>query len=1532
MASNIELQIRSLIEAFNELAKSGDIPQQTITKVNKALSSLLSGQGVTQNIDQISRALGTLKTRLSEFSQTETVGIGDLTAVRNFVQLIKEELESVKRIKDEFNAILSRPEGNQQIVTDATVGKASELEQALRRLNIAAEEYLQKWKDTSVQEALTTNKDAVLQRTARFGVTEETGQVISNVQAAADAYVAQWREAAEQQKQIDQQQKQEEINRYNTLREEAIRTINATLEAKTSTATQYEKIAQEEAATEAKTNEILRQRIAVLEQIQATRAKVARAGAPASISERIDREARVDEAQRVLLSDPGRGRGGGGGQRRGGQDTLQVDEFTQLLGSDRAVRNFTDALEKMGLQGAVVKSSFTDAASGITNVNVALNRAGQISRTATVRLNEHGAVVSDLSTRYQGFGQAISNNIIKVVNWAVALGVVYGSLNRLRELVAQSIEIQRELTEVQIATGQSAADLGRVFDRAADVARQTGSSITGVIEGYAEAFAAAGSIEDPARRSATAQILLRDSMVLAKLSGLEQAAALDILIGALRQSGQQLDAGITLIDKFVAVSKEANVSINTLASTYAIVGTAAEDVGLSFDELNALAATLAEATKLSADETGNAIRGFVSGFQSASAEQALSSFGIAVRNSSGELRDFVDLTQQLVQLNQAGVISDRSLAEISNIIGGGFRRGSQFATFLENFSRFQTLTGVSSRAQGDAARALDLQLKTLDTAITNLGNSFTNLANTLGTEGGLIDVLTSLANGFSGILDFISQLIEGLGKATPYLIAYGTALAFISSNQGQAFLESRAFPSFARIPRGTLGALSFGNQLDVYRRTAGGQIGTPLQQGIARAAPGAIGAGLIAGGAALEGDYGKAGAALGGAALGALITGGTPVGIIIGSAIASSLYEAIFNQDLDIIGRRIAQSFGEGVGDEQELKKSLEEQFEEALTGSEKIGAFLSTFLVNQALPVYRRLFTSDFGKTPFLPFTLLGRETGLPEEPEAFKEDFYQRLLERGGLNEEAARILQSLNAAAEVEAIDKGIAPRPVDLAIAEVAEVIRPIIEGQIQGFVKEQLELLGRGDITPTDFASSKELISRLSEQASIITVGLQIAGIEDLEPQELIELLLLLRDEERIFITNLVGELTDVQAKIDALREVTQDPTLDPSVLNQLEADIEELRQSGDLATSKLQEIFPAIQDSARLREARELILPTVDVSDISPQEVQAVVALGEQLQRQYFEELGISDETAQLIAENNQEQIIRLISESGVDFLGKTKVPQEFLNIAAGILGTPLGGRGAGAEDPFSLLDYRGKFSTAQLPGLQGRYNAFRDQLVSVFPQLKPDESDFGVIADDGFGTLHADMSILNLLMEELIDVNRDQLNGIYNLPTDATVFVPYTGAVLDATTRGLAGGGGGGVGPEEIIAAIKSLTITADEERQRVGVTDIPSREERLGPEPVEPGDKDTARQEIEAYLESFRLREESADPRKQPQTSALDAAQQAVQSVQEIVTRFQLQIDSTTTLLLDGRVIAAAVKQFLYEDLVRTEGGATVVRTFVV
>ena len=569
------------------------------------------------------------------------------------------------------------------------------------------------------------------------------------------------------------------------------------------------------------------------------------------------------------------------------------------------------------INGGRVVGVFEEMRNGIRRFSLEQRQANGVIRRGEIVMDRFGNVMKSQGRGFRTFTESIGRNLTKVLEWTIAISLTYAPIRLLGSLMETLRETQESLAEATVIVGQTTANTSAIFEAAAEVAQQTGTEIEGAIEGYGLAFAATGGLGSQAERAATANILLRDSMIFAKLAGIEQAQALDTLIAAIAQTGRELTEGITIVDSFVAVSRQSNVSINTLASVFAIVGTAAADAGIEFEELNAIAATLAESTKLSADETGNAIRGFISGFQTSQSEEVLGRFGIAVRNAKGEIRDFTDLLFQLSRLSEAGILDQDALREITNAIGGGFRRGAQFATLLEETPRVLETIAVQANSGGQAFDALNIRTETLETAITRLGNAFTELAMSMGGDGGLLVIFTTIVDGARVFLDVITELTGSLGVATTAMIAFAAASAALKFSSTAQGIAAGAAPGFLQglAPGHVLSQGAIGISARIAGRPGGGQpqlsnmgalqaLYGGAQRGLGRVPfvggalqkAGPLGVGvtaLAAGQNALQGDYDEAGGNIAGAILGGLITGGNPVGVAIGAAAGGAFVSAI---------------------------------------------------------------------------------------------------------------------------------------------------------------------------------------------------------------------------------------------------------------------------------------------------------------------------------------------------------------------------------------------------------------------------------------------------------------------------------------------------------------------------------------------------------------------------------------------------------------------------------------------------------------
>jgi TP901 family phage tail tape measure protein len=234
--------------------------------------------------------------------------------------------------------------------------------------------------------------------------------------------------------------------------------------------------------------------------------------------------------------------------------------------------------------------------------------------------------------------------------------------------------------------------------------------------------------------------------------------------------------------------KGSNVDLTTLSTGFAVLGDAAEAANIDTDQLNAVIATIAETSISSGKEVANTAKAIIAGFQSDSAQKALQSLGIAITDSEGKARSFLDISRQIAQLKVEGVISDKQFSELTLAIGGGTRRQAPVATFIENLAKIPEIQKASQEANAQTGESLDAFINTTDTvatAITRLGNAFQSLAQSTGESGGILDLSKLLINALTAITEGLASVAESAGKAGPALAATLAAVMLLRTQGAQ---------------------------------------------------------------------------------------------------------------------------------------------------------------------------------------------------------------------------------------------------------------------------------------------------------------------------------------------------------------------------------------------------------------------------------------------------------------------------------------------------------------------------------------------------------------------------------------------------------------------------------------------------------------------------------------------------------------------------------------------------------------------------
>ena len=438
-----------------------------------------------------------------------------------------------------------------------------------------------------------------------------------------------------------------------------------------------------------------------------------------------------------------------------------------------------EQLKRGGMEGALVSKARRFSNIGLTQLDLEkMDDATGVMQQMTALVDRFGNVTIKTARSMQPFSQAIGKDVVEFAKWSVAASLILIPLQKIGELTQEMIANQQKLADIMIVLNKTQSDQNEIFNAASRIANETGETMAGVLDAYTIAYRATGSVTDENERFRQTNILLRDSLILSKLSTLEQAEAIDILAAGLIQTGKGFDEGVSLLNKWVAVSKVANVDLTTLATGFSVLGDSAEGAGLSVDETNALLATIASTGSASGKEVANTARAIIGGFQSDKARKELESLGFSLQDSEGNIKSFTEVMDELVA--KKGLMSDLQFQNLTMALGGGTRRQAVWASFIEAYEKMRPIIAASEGAtnsSGEAMKALQMQTETVATSTIRLGNAFSYLAQTLGTKNGVLDSMKLLLDTSTLLVKALDLLAKGAGRSLiPMLATVGLGI------------------------------------------------------------------------------------------------------------------------------------------------------------------------------------------------------------------------------------------------------------------------------------------------------------------------------------------------------------------------------------------------------------------------------------------------------------------------------------------------------------------------------------------------------------------------------------------------------------------------------------------------------------------------------------------------------------------------------------------------------------------------------------
>ena len=381
-----------------------------------------------------------------------------------------------------------------------------------------------------------------------------------------------------------------------------------------------------------------------------------------------------------------------------------------------------------------------------------------------------------------------------------------------REVIGTVRELNDSLVSLQMATGDDYDTVKNLMQQYNALGQELGAITTDVASG-ADAWLRQGkSLEQT-------NTLLKDSIVLSKVSGLDAEESTQYLTAAMNGYNVAVDNVMGIVDKVSKVDLESATDAGGLMEAMSRVSTMANTAGVSMDKLLGYMASVGEIMQPPSMSTlGTAFKSIFARMSDIKAqnyelvddngtvqllsdvESSLKKVGIDLRKTVTEYNSYSDVLDNLAAkwstLNQ---VQQNELAKAF----AGTRQQEVFRTLMEHYDKARQYAEVAENSAGTAEKKFnDNYLSSLEAKTNALKASFESLSSSLVSD----DMYSWALDGAKAVTDFaektnilkgaiaglgtagslyaVKQLVLGFGSAVQEFSNLGKAMSMLKTGTG----------------------------------------------------------------------------------------------------------------------------------------------------------------------------------------------------------------------------------------------------------------------------------------------------------------------------------------------------------------------------------------------------------------------------------------------------------------------------------------------------------------------------------------------------------------------------------------------------------------------------------------------------------------------------------------------------------------------------------------------------------------------------
>ena len=324
------------------------------------------------------------------------------------------------------------------------------------------------------------------------------------------------------------------------------------------------------------------------------------------------------------------------------------------------------------------------------------------------------------------FEAALAASNARVIAFGASTAVLGTVLRSFKELAVATIEVEKNLTDINRVFGLTTSQLQKFSTELFNVSKTTATSFNEASKAALEFSRQGLKAEDTLQRT-------KDALTLTRLAGISTANAVDALTSTINGFATTGVTTTQVLNKLVAVEQDYAVGAGDLAEALSRTGQAAQEAGVSLDQLNALVTAAQQSTARGGAVIGNALKTIFTRLQRSETLDQLELFNVSVRDIQGNILPAVQILQ-----NFAGAyknLADAQRAQLSEQVAGVYQVNILKAIINDLNNSQGVYVGALQRgasATNEAEVATAKLNKTLDALLSQTGIATQQLANNIG--------------------------------------------------------------------------------------------------------------------------------------------------------------------------------------------------------------------------------------------------------------------------------------------------------------------------------------------------------------------------------------------------------------------------------------------------------------------------------------------------------------------------------------------------------------------------------------------------------------------------------------------------------------------------------------------------------------------------------------------------------------------------------------------------------------------------------